>query len=582
MEKGKNGLGAGSCERVPNASPVARFSSLIPKSSFLPFALLSIFALLFLSGCVSNASTDTISPIFGEYWGPWYAAFYTPTMLVLFIVCLGWMYATAVRDDKLKGWCKNELLQLGFSVLILIAVLAVIATLSNAVLVIASASPATGSQADAWRLYVGVRCAPTNTAYDRPCHIRLAEDFLQILASASEEQARTVLNYNSILSTVSSIGLSFRGMPDPSGYLDISPLAGLAVPIETLGFVFDMANKNLMAIRFQQTLMELLHLAFFPLFLSMGLFFRSLYFTRRLGGLLIAIALGAYIVLPLMYVFFHAMLFSFTGPWGTPVPGDGYVETVGAQLYPISIDSSGTSNTPTQPVPTGAGYNDPAIPCAGVKGQYSANGLIEPWEECNEWSFANRTDSNCVDTGVPNTRSFGCPPRDANGNILPGREKDFSCNYQNASCTNDTTHGIGRSFRAQSVQYSASAAISDPAFPENKLGGFVVTDPARVGSRMCIPMQQTTADEEASKRLLLGAAKGYWEKIKEGFGGAFMVALAGNELLGFNGVIDNLAKIMIFSLITPFISIMVMLAGIKILSPSLGGDVDIAGLTKLI
>ncbi|MCL6089353.1 MAG: hypothetical protein M1530_04305 [Candidatus Marsarchaeota archaeon] len=81
---------------------------------------------------------------------------------------------------------------------------------------------------------------------------------------------------------------------------------------------------------------------------------------------------------------------------------------------------------------------------------------------------------------------------------------------------------------------------------------------------------------------MLGASKSELEKLKEGWGGAIKVALYGDELLGYNGVIDNVAKIMIFSLIAPFIAIMVMLAFIKVLSPLLGGDVEIAGLTKLI
>jgi len=408
---------------------------------------------------------------------------------------------------------------------------------------------------------------------------------MQILASATEEQARTVLNYNSILATVSSIGLSFRGMPDPAGYLDISPLAGLSVPLETLGFVFDMANKNLMIIRLQQTLLEMLHLAFFPLFLTLGLFFRSLYFTRRLGGLLIAIALSAYIVLPLMYVFFHAMLFSFTGPWPAPIAGemDAFAEKTGRLLYRVDIDSSGTSDIPVQPVSGAEGYDEPA-PSGGVKGQYSANGKIEPWEECNEM----RDDAHPY---------FGCPPRDSAGNVLAGREKDYYCQYGNAKCTNDSSHGYGRAsgsptrdangnyispFRSRFVQSSASAATPDPAFLENAARGSIVADASRIGSRMCTEGPQTTAAQDESRRLLLGAAKSNAQKLKEGFGGAFMVALAGNELLGFNGVIDNLAKIMIFSLLAPFVAIMVMLAGIKVLSPSLGGDVDIAGLTKLI
>jgi hypothetical protein len=576
MEEQKSGTNSGLCGKHPLLFLL------------LPLAFLFLF---FSFGCVAQASSGPadIWPVFINYWAPWQRVIYIALMIGAGIVALAWMYARTVRDDKMVGWCKGELMQLAYTVLILIASLALVSALSGSLAAVSRISLAGGAEAQSWQGYVLARCAPTSNAlYDRPCHIRLAEDYLQILASATTAQAETVLNYNSVLAEASSIGLSFRGMPDPAGNLDIAPLAGLSVPLETLGFVFDIANKNLMVIRFQQFLLEFLHLAFFPLFLTLGLFLRTLYFTRKLGGLLIAIALGAYIVYPMMFVFFQGMLFSFTGPWPAPAAGetDAYVERVGQTLYPISVDMGGTQLSPTKPVPDGPGYNEPAGGgFGGVKGQYSANGQIEPWEECNEWKWSVRTG-----TGQANAKAFGCPPSDANGNPLPGRERDYYCNPNNARCTSDPSKGYGVSgpdsrdsagkyltpFRQQFVGQGMSGGQRQD----------IVNAASALSANLCWQNPSTpqqAADERAKSRaLMFGAAKSELEKLKEGWGGAIRVALYGDELLGYNGVIDNVAKIMIFSLIAPFIAIMVMLAFIKVLSPLLGGDVEIAGLTKLI
>ncbi len=538
----------------------------------------------------SSANTSDVVPRFYNYWGGehgWQPIFFISIAIGLAIIVLALMYSQAVRDDKLKGWCMKELLQLVYSIFILIAALAIVSSLTATVFIMSQVSFADAAQARAWQGYVYARCSPgINPLYDRPCHIRLAEDYLQILASATESQARTVLNYNSLLAEASSIGLSFRGMPDPAGYLDIAPFAGFSIPLETLGFLFDIANKSLMTLRFQQFLLEYLHLAFFPLFLSLGLFFRSLYFTRRLGGLLIAIALSAYIVYPMMYVFFSGMLFSFTGPW--PDPGqqrlDTYSEKVGASLFPISVDLGGIVVTPQKPVAATSEYGESVTVggFTGVKGKYSNNGYIEPWEECNEYPFSNR--SNFMgDIGKPNTQPFGCPPSNAQGQILPGRENDLYCNANNAKCTNDPTHGYAR--KSDRVYDQTTGQYITPfreQFMDPTTRNTLIKSSAELATNFCSDPNPTAATNADNRRLMLGAAKQWYEILLQGIGGALKIAFMHDELLGFNGVIDNLAKILVFSLLCPFISIMVMLASIKVLSPLLGGDTEIAGLTRLI
>ncbi len=553
----------------PSKSPINHSSIL------LAFCLLSIFILS--SGCTKQNPTSPadIEPIFNTYWAPWSGYIFIPMALMLGFICLAWFYGSFAMDDKVKAWCKSEFAQLLFTIIIGMAVLLIIATLSYIVMQVSSITPDSSHGTGAsWSAYVDVRCAPsTLPAYDRPCHIRLAEDYLQILATSSQTQAAAVLRYNSVLAVASSISLSFRGMPDPSGDLALAPLSGLTIPMETLSFVFDLANKNIMALRFQLFLIEFLHLAFFPLFLVMGLFFRTLTFTRRLGGLFIAIALSMYIVYPLMYVFFHSVLFSFTGPWEAPPPGDhdAYLERVGVNLYPINIDLGGVQTSVVQPVVTAPDYS---ATCG--------DGYIQPGEECNERDTSIRTD-----TLKANDQPFGCPPRDTSGNILPGRKNDFNCDFNSCKCVNNTVL----------LARPSTAYTRDPngryvdKFREQYVSTTTRTVALKTGAglvtNMCLqpPLSDPTAEqarEDESNKLMLGTSKDVLTILAEGWGKAISIALSQDELLGYNGVIDNLGKLLIFGLIAPFLAIMVSLASIKALSPLLGGDVEIAGLTRLI
>ncbi len=86
-----------------------------------------------------------------------------------------------------------------------------------------------------------------------------------------------------------------------------------------------------------------------------------------------------------------------------------------------------------------------------------------------------------------------------------------------------------------------------------------------------------------------GLIGGIWEAINGIFLQAprAMMALFENDrksawYLGEGGIFDFIAKMMLFTVFMPFIALMATLSTVKVLSPLLGGDVEIAGLTRLI
>ena len=72
-----------------------------------------------------------------------------------------------------------------------------------------------------------------------------------------------------------------------------------------------------MLTRLQQVFLDYFVVGFFPALLSIGLVMRIFYFTRKLGGTLIALALCIYYVYPMFYVLADSIFFEFTGGWTT-------------------------------------------------------------------------------------------------------------------------------------------------------------------------------------------------------------------------------------------------------------------------
>ncbi len=542
------------------------------------FFLGLVFILLAVPALHAQVTGNSILSIFNNYWPSWSSLMFIAMALGALVAAMAWMYGSFASDDKFKAWAKKELVESFYSVLIWITAVWLVVNLGAYMVMLPAISPWNDANAHAWQNYVTLRCGtPTGATADleRPCHIRLAEDYLQILAAATEAQALDIQTFYTPLSVGSTLGVTVQGMPDPSGQLRLSPLVGLSMPLETLGGLFDVATKNLMALRFQQYLLDFLHLAFFPLFLTMGLFLRSLYFTRRLGGLLIALAMGFYLVFPLMYVFFHAVLFSMSGPWTALAGVQINTVDVGHGLYTVNVETSGQDFSGlVQPDPNSNTYSSNC-----------QNGKLDVGEECNE--YPNTTWTYGPNAGQPRDDAklgpLSCPPHvglDQSQPVQAGKEGNFYCDYNSCTCQSRYSAGRTGSFSAD------FQTTTDPATYRTQL-----KNSGTLLANVCYPTSdgqaQLTADQlqaqqERENQFVLQTQKTWLSKLTSGFGRAIGVMLVNDDLLGANGFIDNLAKLLIFSLVAPFIAIMASLAGVKALSPMLGGDVEIAGLTRLI
>ncbi len=80
-------------------------------------------------------------------------------------------------------------------------------------------------------------------------------------------------------------------------------LAGLKIFLSPLHGIIDFLTANIFLIAAQAALLKFIAITAVPVLLPVGLILRTFYFTRRLGGAIIAVAIGFFAVFPMTYVF---------------------------------------------------------------------------------------------------------------------------------------------------------------------------------------------------------------------------------------------------------------------------------------
>ena len=421
--------------------------------------LAGLFLLLFLSfGC-----TDTSGVWKTQVMG-WNLLVGVAILIVVLLLSIGYMAAAFMSDDRLKAWVGRELGQVFFSALIIVAVVTLVGSLDSWMHVLSLAGSAD------WQNYVenGVCCVPTpshpcplpaaSAARGRACHIEIATDYLQILYETARQSAASYLNNYGWFAFLSRMSMSTTIVMKFMAGLTLYPFAGLEIPAEFFAHLFDLSIKTMFLLRAQQLFLDFLWYPIFPVMISMGLVLRIFYFTRKFGGMLIALALALYVVFPMFYVLSSGILWGFMNH--------------------------------TQAVP---------------------------------WQHFGNTYSGGV----------GLPSSETDPQLLD-------------------------------PQLNAKNAFS----PQNALK-----------LDMC---NSSTQSEQDAMKTAMGGVSGKWDFLEGGKWYSQVLGFISGDAFAQDGPIARLAILMVFTLFIPFLALMTTLAAFKVLSPLLGGDVQIELLSKLI
>jgi len=287
------------------------------------FAMFMLLALLSVE-CAGASATS----LWSKWGGSWQSAGGLVIILSFFVMVLAWMAARAFQLRDLEMLAKNELFQVFASAILFGAFIVFVPLLESVSQEFGAAilgnqtgwsytnasgtwviTPkagyttyhyiASGKHAGRWESGGG----PTIVC-EYPCHFYLARAFLGRTYEQIAIQAGSAVKMYAELVFIETItiGVYLNILGYFAFSFNVVPFAGNSVLYEQLATALDIMAKAMMSVKFQEQALLYVQNGIFPIFLVAGVILRTLWFTRKLGGLLIAIAIGVYSILPLMYI----------------------------------------------------------------------------------------------------------------------------------------------------------------------------------------------------------------------------------------------------------------------------------------
>ncbi len=417
-------------------------------------------------------------------------------LLALSLVALAYALGSLLSNDQMKAWANVELVEVFYSAAIL-AMMVFLVTLTDDS--IAGLINSTHPYVDNNVVSTSGFCTHLEEdvpGYDGlPCHIAVGKSFFSSLFGEGSMYLYGMLRTYNRMAYLASIGINMDTILHATGGLSFSPFtAYLQMPIGIYNYLFDFGIRSLILIKSQEILLLFVNASVFPIFMAVGIALRAFPAFRKLGGLMMGIALSLYYVFPAFYILGSYML-------------SGMMI---AQYY----------DSPT----------------------HSVNIMDAPFIDFNAMKIGDTGKS--VADAIPEPTVT----RDASGGV--------SMDYETPQGT--------RHYTAEDIYNGVPLRLD-------------TTD-----SDICRPPTDRVSGFDAGSE--------WWEFVKllaeigPGFSiSGFMTGEKFDEwIFGDNGIINSMARMIFFSLFFSFLSVMATIAAIKNISPMLGGDVEIAGLTHLV
>jgi hypothetical protein len=228
----------------------------------------------------------------GFYKAGWFSDWKLTGLIGVAIVCsiiaLAAMLGIAFNLPTIKAFANNELKQAVISALIIFSLLGLV-TFFDAI----ARDAVEGAD-------LPIVCLPSE-----PCYITAAKNYLTTLQDTAKTYAEERLKESITISkhaskgwnlTLNKIYLLFAGMSTRFN-------AGDSINAERHGAMFSQVSRILTSLYVQKYFLDIVTYGVAPLFILLGVVLRTFFFTRRLGGLLLAIAIALFIIYPLTFVF---------------------------------------------------------------------------------------------------------------------------------------------------------------------------------------------------------------------------------------------------------------------------------------
>jgi hypothetical protein len=267
-------------------------------------------------------------------------------MLILLstsVAALVYMIGALLSNEKVKVWAKIEFVEIFYSIVLMIIVISALGLLDSFVASMVS-DPTTN-------VFGAIVCSDqfsTNAPYYQgvPCHIRLGMEYMNQLFLEGKDIAYEVYVWYSITAVIAEANINLETIYEQSGVFAYNPLRGFFVVGNIVKLtIFDYITKILTVNKFQEVLLRFIALALFPVMFTLGIVLRSFFFTRKLGGLLMAFSLALYFIYPMFYVvggiFYNSFKLKAEILSGNPDASALKYLYVDANKFPVLGDSGG-------------------------------------------------------------------------------------------------------------------------------------------------------------------------------------------------------------------------------------------------
>jgi len=202
------------------------------------------------------------------------------------IVSIAAMFGRAFDLPEIKAFANEELVQAVYSVMLVGGLVAAVGFFD----ILSSEAVNSGG-------------LPVSCNSGEPCYITAAKQYLSNVYDLANEKTKNALaeSYNRQKRAALSTGvqaqiyqLAFMGM-------SLRQNAFMSIEAERAGAIYESVSKLMVSIYAQRYFIDVIAFGIAPVFLLFGIILRTFFFTRKLGGLMIAIAISLFIVYPLTF-----------------------------------------------------------------------------------------------------------------------------------------------------------------------------------------------------------------------------------------------------------------------------------------
>lgn len=242
-----------------------------------------------ISGGRGGAVVGATSGFYKAGWfSDWKAMGFIGVAIVCAIIALAAMIGRAFNLPEVKAFANTELRQAVISVLLIVSLLAIVSFLDEIA-----------------RQAIYGADLPISCSGSEPCYITSAKYYLSTLYNTSNEYAENELSESISIMKRASYGynLNFNKIYFLFAGISIRTSAGDSLIAERHGALFSQVAKIMASIYAQKYFIDVITFGIAPLFILLGVVLRTFFFTRKLGGLFLAMAISLFIVYPLTFAF---------------------------------------------------------------------------------------------------------------------------------------------------------------------------------------------------------------------------------------------------------------------------------------